>query len=180
MENTIIVPGDHLRLELRPTFTFVEDNVDEPEELQYGDLPREVQEEVLNFFYSDNFRKDQTEDYVLENITSGSNSLCQGLSGVVDDVYCEIEDEYLLVVTVNLTVVKTPYSYFVEHYRIKTPKRCDKPITLKDFAFNVQEGYHKASNDGPITHDGDWKYLGDMNGNYMINITAGMTQTFLA
>jgi hypothetical protein len=185
--------GDRVTVVLRPKFFLVtetyydldyDDTYNEDDYVEYGELSPPVQEEVLQYFQSPEFLRDQAEGYALNNIDEQKCYLTNpSYDTKIDEVSYELEDQTLLV---NL------YGHLEEvpsEIRAKdtirlgsiipthVPYECYAPVTMKTFEFAAKEGFGKASGDGPLTTKYG-QYLGEAVGRYLINLDFHRTTTY--
>ncbi len=64
----------NLLLIFQPTFSNSIDHEENSIEIEYGDLPRPVQFEVLKYFKSPEFLSQQVQDYVLKHLSASSDT----------------------------------------------------------------------------------------------------------
>lgn len=135
-------------------------------EIEYGDLPDYVQDEVIDFFNSDEFIVDQAQNYAFDQITAGtSNSTYPGFNTIINDVEFKLEGKVLLLYLYG-TLTEIPKNKLVNYTGKQTIVR-HRPVTLKIYDDNVKEGFYKASHSGPLTAEYG-NYLGEDDGRYMI------------
>jgi len=160
----ILKHNDKILIILSPTFSNTSDKDDYPIELEYGDLSNYVQKEVLEFFKSDEFIRDQAEEYALKEITFlPKNESIQSIP-IFDTHITNIKfyvDEGKLSVYLYGILIEVPYN------KTSNNKTQYKPITLNDYEENTKEGFYKASHSGALTVKYG-KYLGEYEKRYMI------------
>ena len=169
--NRILHAGEQLLIILKPTFYR-----DDSSEVEYGKIPSEVQKEVLNFLNSKYFINDQAENYALSEIAAMPQGSKYESYPVFDtkihDIKFYIDGDILLVYL---------YCRLVNHQISSSNNSKNKiytPITLSLYNDIVKEGFHKASNDGPLISMYG-KYLGEGRNKYNIYLNPHRTNTYL-
>ena len=147
----ILRDGNHVLILLSPTFSSALDENNYPIEVEYGDLPNEVQSEVLEFFKSEEFIENQAQNYALNDITANSDTY-PVINTVINYIIFDLKDKVLMVHLYG-TLIET-YAY-ATHYQ---------PVTSKNYEDNVKDGFWKASHSGSLTFD-DGKYVIFLNHN---------------
>ena len=166
----------NLLIVFQPTFSNRLDSQNNP--IEYGDLPRPVQFELLKYFKSPEFLSNQVRDYVLHHLSASSeycfvtqpvyNGIIQfvefKLIGRVLSVclYCKlysISPSAVINSQLNLGFQLMPNQTMI----------CTSPLTLTQLTEQIKEGFWKASHSGPLIQR--WgQYLGEDEPRYMIYI----------
>ena len=167
----------NLLITIQPTFSNRLNSQEYQIEMEYGDLPRPVQFEVLKYFKSPEFISEQVQDYVLHHLSASSDScyITQPIyNGLVQSVEFKVIGKILSVyLTVKLysVPVNAVININSNHGHQLMPNQtmiCTAPLTDSALLEQLEEGFYKASHSGPLI--GHWgSYLGEQP-RYMIYI----------
>jgi len=140
-DQRIVHNRNHILIILSPTFSNKLNINNYPIEIEYGDLPNNVQQKVLEFFKSKEFIVDQTQNYALDEITAGNNTYPK-FNTIINNIMFHLYNKMLLVYLYGI-LVEIPKD-ISKHYQ---------PVTLKDYDDNAKEGFWKAIHSGPLTSE---------------------------
>ena len=199
MTNNIIRDQCRVKITLHPTFALMSpspdppspvplhslldsynynDNDDDFKEVEYGDLPLPVQNEVIKYLESNDFLpSDNIKEYVLSDIGhtdsfSGANSSTCKLSYPRYNINVTNMDLYVqgkqLFVVMDGILALTPVETVIKQKGITRSSLCSwYDVTFEDVSETLMDGFHKTTHDGPlITEYGN--YLGEDDGRYML------------
>lgn len=169
--------GNNVVILLKPTFGNELDENDQQIEIEYGSLPNNVKDEVLDFFNSDEFLLDQAQDYALSQITANPSPLTYpGFNTKINDIEFKLEDDVLLVYLYG-TLVQIPPEE-LENFSGKQTILRYQPVTSEIYKNNIKEGFYKASHSGPLTPEYG-NYLGEFGERYMIYLNYDRINSYI-
>ena len=171
--DTILQDGDTIYITLEATFAINRDLDDDDEfrEVEFEDIPPEVQKEVLVYLQSSDFIHRQAEDYATKEITAQNCFInYPAYDTRFDKIYFRVFDKTLQV-TLEGTLVEVPpevYKQNVLNSGALNPKtECTSWVHLSDYIDHIQDGFHKATHSGPLVSSFG-QYIGDDPGRWAI------------